>query len=176
MPLLRAYAPFVIDELDQSWVRMMAAAGDRATLEGRSDVAEYLRLKATNDAIRATGVKWLIDAFIEVAFTANTRFEIGRIDGHTFAHGASTMSGTRLDIRHGVRCLSVEGGWTRLPGDGIMRGATLARANILHFGRRRNDAALRLVEGTDLPEWITDDACVFRVDEVRRHIALLLND
>jgi hypothetical protein len=155
---------------------MLAAAGERATLEGRSDVAEYLRLKATNDAIRATGVKWLIDAFIEVAFTRNPSFEIERLDGHTFPYGASTMSGTRLDIRHGVRCLTVEGGWTRLPADGVMRGAALARANILHFGRRRNDASLRLVAGTDLPEWITDDGGVFRVDGVRRHISLLQND
>ena len=176
LPHLRAYAPFVIDELDESWVRMVAAAGERATLEGRSDVAEYLRLKASNDAIRATGVKWLIDAFIEVAFTTDSLFEIGRIDGHTFAYGASTMGGTRLDIRHGVRCLSVEGGWTRLPGDGIMRGAALARANILHFGRKRNDASLRLVAGTDLPEWITDDGSIFRVEEVHRHISLLLMD
>ena len=176
MPHLRAYAPFVIDELDESWVRMVAAAGERATLEGRSDVAEYLRLKASNDAIRATGVKWLIDAFIEVAFTTDSLFEIGRIDGHTFAYGASTMGGTRLDIRHGVRCLTIEAGWTRLPADGIMRDAALARANIIHFGRPRNTMSLRLVHGADLPEWVIEEGTVFRIDQVEHHISLLITD
>jgi len=164
-------------ELDESWFQMLAAAGERAKIQGRSDVAEYLNLKATNDAIRSTGVKWLIDAFINTAFStgASGSLKIERIDGHTFTHGTSKMSGTRLDIRHGVRCLSVEAGWTRLPGDGIMRGSALARANVLHFGRARDNSSLRLTRGEELPQWITDEGGAFRLTEVEHQIYLLLH-
>src|SRR3954469_16929741 len=112
-----------MDELDESWVRMLAAAGEKAALQGRSDVAEYLRLKATNDAVRAAGVKWLLDAFITTAFDLNASLQIEREEGHTFTHGSSTMAGTRLVIRYGVRCLEIEAGWTRTPSHGIMREA-----------------------------------------------------
>jgi len=167
-----------MDELDESWVRMLAAAGEKAALQGRSDVAEYLRLKATNDAIRSAGVKWLLDAFIEAAFGhhASAALKVDRVDGHSFTHGASNMTGTRLDIRHGVRCLTIEAGWTRLPADGIMRDAALARANIIHFGRPRNTMSLRLVHGADLPEWVIEEGTVFRIDQVEHHISLLITD
>jgi len=166
-----------MDELDESWVRMLAAAGEKAALQGRSDVAEYLRLKATNDAIRAAGVEWLIDAFIETAFGhhESAAMKIHRVDGHSFTHGASNMTGTRLEIHHGVRSLTIEAGWTRLPGDGIMRAGALARANIIHFGRARNNMSLRLVHGGDLPEWVIDEGTFFRLGEVQDHISLLIN-
>ncbi len=85
-----------MDELEASWAEMLIAASDRAALGGRDDVAEYLRLKATNDAIRAAGVKWLLDAFIEQAFESErspASFQIERQEGHSFAHGASTHGG-----------------------------------------------------------------------------------
>ena len=130
--------PSVMDELEESWAVMLMAASERAAMQGRADVAEYLRLKATNDAIRAAGVKWLLDAFIEIAFEQNqSAIKVERKEGHSFAHGASTMAGSQLTIRYGVRCLEIEAGWARTPSHGIMREAALARANVLHFGRGR---------------------------------------
>lgn len=166
-----------MDELEASWAEMLVAASERAALHGREDVAEYLRLKATNDAIRAAGVKWLLDAFIETAFEHHgSAIKIDTEEGHAFAHGASTMAGTRLTIRYGVRCLEVEAGWTRVPGHGIMREAALARANVLHFGRSGENDGLKLVQGIVLPEWRTSDGHVFVLEDARRHVRRLLED
>ena len=50
-------------ELDRVWSKMLEDAGTRSS----GDVAEYLRLKASNDAIRTAGVGWLFDTMIETA-------------------------------------------------------------------------------------------------------------
>ena len=168
--------PDGMDELDESWGRMLIAASERAELSGRSDIAEYLRLKATNDAIRSAGVTWLLEAFIATAFELNDSLKIERQEGHTFAHGNSTMAGTRLTIRHGVRCIEIEAGWTRTPSHGIMREAALARANILHFGRSRENEGLKLVNGGDLPEWVLSSGGTFVLDDARRHVVRLLTE
>jgi len=165
-----------MDELDESWAQMLIAASERAELSGRSDVAEYLRLKATNDAVRAAGVKWLLDVFISTAFDQNPSLNIEREEGHTFQHGNSTMAGTRLTIRYGVRCLDIEAGWTRAPSHGIMREAALARANILHFGHTKDNEGLKLVHGKDLPEWVTSSGGIFLLADAGRHVARLLSD
>jgi hypothetical protein len=165
-----------MDELDASWAEMLIAASQRAALQGRGDVAEYLRLKATNDAIRTAGVKWLLDAFIATAFEQDPSLQIEREEGHAFAHGASTMAGTRLVIRYGVRCLEIEAGWTRTPPHGIMREAALARANILHFGRRRDNENLKLIQTAELPDWTRADGLVFLLADAQRHVRRLLED
>ncbi|MFL6374122.1 MAG: hypothetical protein ACJ73D_05590 [Pyrinomonadaceae bacterium] len=166
-----------MDELDASWAEMLIAASVRASLEGRADVAEYLRLKATNDAIRAAGVKWLLDAFVEAAFDQkHPLINVEREEGYAFPQGASTMAGTRLTIRYGLRCLDVEAGWARLPAHGIMREAALARANILHFGRSRENQNLKLIPGPDLPQWITQDGEIFLLENARQHIQRLITD
>lgn len=166
-----------MDELDDAWAKMLVAAGERAALAGREDVAEYLRLKATNDAIRSAAVKWLLDTFIAAAFEPQRpSLKIERNEGHTFAHGASTMAGTELTIRYGVRCLDIEAGWARAPSHGIMREAALARANILHFGRNRENESLKLVRGEDLPEWLAPSGAKFLLQDARRHIHTLVED
>ena len=170
------YARRGMEELDDAWAQMLAAAGERAALAGREDVAEYLRLKATNDAIRRTGVKWLLDAFVTAAFEHDQHLDVVREEGHSFAHGTSTMAGTRLTMRYGVRCLDVEAGWARVPSHGIMREAAFARANVLHFGRSRENESLKLVQGTDLPEWLLLSGSKFLLEDARRHVLRLLED
>src|SRR4051812_20129910 len=165
-----------MDELDASWAQMLIDASERASVQGREDVAEYLRLKATNDAIRAAGVKWLLDAFITTAFDQRPSLQIEREEGHTFTHGSSTMAGTRLVIRYGVGRPGIKAGWTRTPSHGIMREAALARANILHFGRSRDNESLKLVHGADLPEWRTGDGGIFLLEAARSHVLRLLAD
>jgi len=57
-----------------------------------------------------------------------------------------------------------------------MRGAALARANVLHFGQPRNNAALKLAQGEDLPQWVADGGGAFRLGDAKRHIEMLLRD
>ncbi|MEO7540211.1 MAG: hypothetical protein ABIV21_09290 [Pyrinomonadaceae bacterium] len=162
-------------ELDQIWAQMLARAQTGAVAAGRDHVAEYLRLKASNDAIRRTGVSWLLDTFIDIATSLRVPHVplIDREEPHSFSLGSSNMVGTRLNIRHGVRCLSVEAGWARSPSDGIMTGGSLAHACISHFGIPRENRELRLVHADTLPQWISDDGSVVITGDLQRHFELL---
>jgi hypothetical protein len=163
-------------ELDQVWSQMIGDAYADAVSAGRHDVAEYLRLKATNNAIRSAGVKWLFDAFIELAGKAVRRHSaltMEREEPHSFSQGNSTMVGSCLSIRHGVRCLTVEAGWTRTPRDGIMLGGALAAARVLHFGLPRHTEDFRLVHGDGLPVW-TSDAGPVSSETLERHFELFI--
>ena len=160
-------------ELDQVWSRMLDEATARAKHSGRTDVAEYLRLRATNDAIRTRGVGWLFDTFVEIANPSHG-ITIERDEPHNFARGSSNMVGSRIQVRHGVRCLSVEAGWARTPSDGIMRGGSLAFARITHFGMPKAGAELRLVHAETLPNWLTDDDSIIDSGELKRHFDLFI--
>lgn len=143
----------------------------------REYVAEYLRLKATNDAIRELGVRWLFDTVIEIAGPAmggDHPVTIEREDPHSFARGSSKMVGSCLFIRQGVRCLSVEAGWARIPSDGIMQKGALAFARFIHFGMPKQGAEIRLVHGTDLPQWLDDAAKPIDVSGLHRHFEIFL--
>jgi hypothetical protein len=166
-------------ELDQVWARMLDTAAEHAGKLGRDDIVEYLRLKATNDAIRAAGVTWLFDTIIGIGLDAQKRrphITIERIEPHRFNRGNSRMVGAKLEIRQGVRCLTVEAGWTRSPGDGVMRGQALAVGAIIHFGIARKNAELKLVRGDELPRWLGAKGLVIDSGELRRHFALFLDD
>src|SRR4051812_28331845 len=124
-------------ELDQLWSQMLEKAAANAVHSGNREIADYLHLKAANDAIRAVGVGWLIDTIIQIAGHAvrqHPAITIEREEPHNFARGNSNMVGSLVRVRHGVRCLTAEAGWTRTPGDGIMTGGALAFARITHFG------------------------------------------
>jgi hypothetical protein len=166
-------------DLDQVWSQMLADAGEKADEQGRQYVVEYLRLRATNDAIRSKGVVWLIEAFIEVATDAQREkpnLSIERVEPHTFSHGNSTMVGLELVVRHGVRCLSVEAGWARIPSHGIMRKGALAVANIAHFGLPKVGASIRLIHhDEDLPRWIDGEQSVINMAVVQRHLDILIS-
>ncbi|CAN5444892.1 hypothetical protein BH10ACI3_BH10ACI3_07510 [soil metagenome] len=164
-------------ELDQVWAQMLDDAVVKAGSSGRDHVAEYLRLKATNDAIRAAGVNWLFESVIEIAGHAvrdNHAVSIEREEPHNFARGSSNMVGSLLEIRQGVRCLTVEAGWARIPSDGIMHNGALAYARITHFGIPKAGAEIRLVHTESLPNWLTVDGLVIDSGELRRHFAIFL--
>jgi len=166
-------------ELDKIWSQMLAKATENAAASGRDDVADYLRLKATNDQIRERCVGWLLDTAIAIAADLQ-RDRIGltieRIDPHRFDLGHSQMAGTMLQIRLGVRCLSIEAGWARTPSDGFMRNRALACARISHFGFPRSNAELSLVHHDSLPKWITEDGTQVDSAELQRHFDLFLSD
>ncbi len=164
-------------ELDEIWSQMLASAAANAKEAGRSDVVDFLRLKASNDAIRTTGVRWLFDTVIEIAANANrgrTSLTIERDEPHNFTHGNSNLVGTRVMVRNGVRCLSVEAGWTRTPSDGIMRGGALAFARVSHFGMPKMTTELKLVSEEPAPRWRNAETSD-QVDsaELMRHIEIL---
>ena len=173
-----------LSELEAEWARRLAEAERRAHASGRGDVAEYLALRALNDMARNTGIEWLLATFTAHAgeanrTTAGAAIELKHTDPHRFRVGASTMVGRRLTLGAGVRVLTVEAGWPRTPGDGIVRGGGLAAARVSHFGDRRADDELLLVQSPgDAPRWFVLDAVGTRspLEEARvqLHVAKLL--
>ena len=166
-----------MNELDHIWSKMLADASQNASNTGRQHVVEYLRLRATNDAIRMAGVSWLFDTFIELAGQAvrkHAAITIEREEPHSFKHGSSTMVGSLVRVRQGVRCLTVEAGWARTPSDGIMRNGALAFARITHFGMPKAGTAIRFVHGDDLPQWLDPNDVAVDASMLSSHFETLL--
>jgi hypothetical protein len=168
-----------MNELDEIWSQMLEKAIAGSENAGRGDVAAYLRLKATNDAIRQRSVKWLFDSLIEIAAEADpnfAHFKMERVEPHNFSFRGANMAGSKLNIRQGVRCLTVEAGWTRTPSDGFMRGGALAHARITHFGIPKENTDLLLIRGNSLPEWYEaekpKDSDPFGLAGLRRHFTV----
>jgi len=148
-------------ELDEAWESALAEAKRRAHATGRADIAEYLNLRARNDLLRRTGIDWLLKSLTTLAGQANRRgagIQIEQQEAHRFRVGSTTMVGTRVTLRNGVRALTVESGWPRAPRDGFIRGGGLACANIKHFGRPRANAELTLMRTTTgAPKWMASE-------------------
>lgn len=164
-------------ELDQVWSQMLVDAGRKASEVGRNDVAEYLRLKASNDAIRAAGVGWLLDAVIEVAgreMRDRPGLAIEREEPHSFSRGNSRMVGTLLRVRYGVRCMTVEAGWVRTPSDGIMRQKALAAGRISHFGRSKDDVELMFLHVDSIPQWVDQNGSLVSLYAIGKHFEKLV--
>jgi hypothetical protein len=179
-----------LSELEAEWARRLAEAEAHARNVGRSDVADYLALRALNDVARNVGIEWLLATFTAHAGEANRDATnpgvlITHADAHRFRVGNSHMVGRRLTLTSGVRVLSVEAGWPRTPRDGIVRGGGLATARISHFGKPREDDELLLVQNAEgdaqsSPRWFILDAngarhAAFAEARVRQHIAKLLH-
>ena len=170
-----------MNELGEMWSEMLAAAIEQARVSGRADVADYLSLKASNDLLRTAGVRWLFESFIEAAGEANRHvpaLAIEREDPHNFEHRGANHVGAMLRLRHGVRCLTVEAGWTRTPADGFMRGGALARAHVRHFGMPKAATDLILLKREESPVWtVTSEeklAGEFTAEAVRDHLKALI--
>lgn len=169
-----------MSELDEEWARAMAEAENRARAAGRGDIAEYLRLRASNDLARKAGSDWLFVTFTNIAGEANrtgASVQIERVDAHRFRMGNTTMVGLLLTLRQGVRSLMIEAGWPRAPADGFIRGGGLAGARIRHFGNAKADEELLLVRSPehDAPQWLvlekTGTRSLFLEESARRHVA-----
>lgn len=159
---------------------MLSAAAEKARSTGRSDVAEYLSLKASNDTIRRLSVDWLFDTFLSrVSENGHpaVAVKIEKAEPHSFHYRGANIVGTAVWLRKGVRCLTVEAGWTRTPADGFMRGGGLAFARLRHFGLPRAGADLILTRADDIPVWRFLDsegmAGEFNSDDAGRHVVLL---
>ncbi|MCY7377258.1 MAG: hypothetical protein LH472_14955 [Pyrinomonadaceae bacterium] len=149
-----------MNELDEVWSQKLSDALIQAQTAGRGDVADYLALRASNDALRQTSVKWLFDSLLEIAAFANRNggsIALETENSHRFAFGNSTLVGALARLRQGVRCLTIEAGWTRTPADGFMRGGALAIGRLSHFGISKHDVELFLVLENDSPGWFASD-------------------
>lgn len=171
-----------MNELDEIWSRTLAAALAEAETAGRSDVAEYLLLKTANDAVRRAAVEWLFDSTLAVAAEANRQNAALAVESespHSFAHGNSNIVGSLLRLRRGVRCLTVEAGWTRRASDGFMRGGALALARVSHFGMSAENQELLLVRDGDAVNWFSFDAenrrFPFDSRNIQRHFQTFLD-
>ena len=166
-------------ELDEVWSKMIARALEAARASGGGDLVDYLTLRAANDILREAGVKWLFDSFIDLAAGHSRRsasVELERIDPFSFKLGSSNIVGSALELRQGVRVLSIAAGWTRTPRDGVMRGGALAAARIVHFGMPKATEYLYLVKSAEAPQWARAadlrPASPFAGDDLKRHFDL----
>ena len=172
-----------MDELDEVWTQRINAAITQAQRDGRGDVADYLTLKASNDAIRITGINWLFDALLEIASGSN-RNGAGIISEkehpHRFAFRNAQLAGSLLRFRQGLRCLTLEAGWTRTPTDGFMRGGALAGAKITHFGIAKHNTDLLLIGSDGLLNWFSinkdGEKSIFDSHQLNTHFQIFTGD
>jgi hypothetical protein len=158
-----------MNELNDIWEQMLSNAIENAEFSGKNDVAEYLKLKATNDAIRAESSKWLIETTLEIAdkfLKKGVNINIENENPYRFEINKANIVGSLLRLQYGLRCMSFEIGWTRTPSDGFMRGNALAFAKISHFGMAKKNAELHLAKLDDVPQWF------LVVDETREVLLL----
>ena len=149
-----------MNELEKVWMQKLDEARAKAETAGRADIAEYLTLRATNDMLRQTSVNWLFESLLEIAAKANrdgANVAVETEAEHRFQFGNSSLSGARARLSYGVRCLTVEAGWTRAPADGFMRGGALALGRLSHFGISKHNVELFLVLQNNAPSWFSSD-------------------
>jgi hypothetical protein len=173
----------VTNELDEIWSAKLSNVIENARASGRDDLADYLTLKAANDSIRKAGAERLFQSFIDVALSSENvekNIQVERESPHTFVHRNATMKGALLRITRGVRCLTVESGWTRAPSDGFMRLGGLAFARITHFGMPERNTELVLKPNDESSLWITvklnELTDSFESPDAARHLAIFLDD
>jgi hypothetical protein len=168
-----------MSELDEAWALALSEAEHRARLAGRSDIADYLSLKNSNDLLRKAGVDWLLAEFTTLAADANragASIQMSRQEEHRFKIGASTMVGHLITFTNGVRTLYVEAGWPRVPRDGFVRGGGLACANIRHLGLKTASEELLLTKSPKgTPVWKSLKHPSIHESHMKRHIAILLD-
>lgn len=178
-----------MSDFEKEWSQRLAQAEQSARRAGRADVVAYLNLRADNDGARAAGIEWLLATFTSFAGEMNRQngasVQLEHHDSHRFRVGNSTMVGTQLTLRNGIRHLSVAAGWPRMPADGIVRGGGLALARINHFGHRQADEEMLLLRDktTGAPQWFiikthhNNAAQQYRQlheQDIRGHLARLL--
>jgi hypothetical protein len=168
-----------VAEISQFWSEIMAGRPGPAG----HVVSDFIALKASNDQIREQAVEWLISSFVELAAHANRHnvpIETESKKPHDFAAYGANMVGVKTSFRLGLRCLTVEAGWTRLPSDGFMRGGALVIAHIRHFGRKEHAADLALLKNGERSQWFEIDsdktARPLEIEHLVRHMSILIGD
>ena len=172
-----------MSELDEFWSNQLTDATEQARSTGRGDVADFLSLKAENDAVRCAAIESLFDSIIAAAMSdeyRNKNILIEREAPHNFLHRNANLVGSLLRLRQGVRCMTVEAGWTRTPSDGFMRLQALAFARISHFGIQEANTGARASTHERDRQWKVvrreTVGSVFTERDLNAHIAVLIGD
>ncbi|QYO66608.1 hypothetical protein [Leptolyngbya sp. 7M] len=139
-------------DLERFWSLQIEKARLQAIAEGRTDVADYLELRMRNDSIRDLAIDILAKKMIAISVRC-VGVDIERVDPHKFDLFRASLTGVLFNFRQGVRCLSLEAGWTRTPNDGFMRGGALAFGRIRHFGIPNAGVELGLIKAQAEPIW-----------------------
>ena len=153
-----------MNELEENWADFVREANSRSA--GNSGIADYLRLRETNDVARRIGIEWLLGAFLQVAAEANRRgigIAVEKKDAHSFPVGTATMQGSLVRLNLGIRSVTIEAGSPRSPQDGFVRAGGLACARISHFGLAKSNEDLLLIRNDQsAPVWFTVQENNFR--------------
>lgn len=172
-----------MNELDDIWSEKLSDTIEQVRGSGRGDLADFLELKAANDAMRQTEIENLFKLLIDRALSfenIDKNIQVERESPHSFVHRNATMSGYLLRLSRGVRCLTVEAGWTRRPGDGFMRFGALVFARITHFGLPEKNVELILKPNDGNNLWhivrFGSPAEAIERDGVERHVDILIDD
>jgi hypothetical protein len=172
-----------MNELDEIWSAKLSNAIENARTSGRGDLADYLSLKAANDAIRQSEIDMLFQHFIELALSAENvekNIRVEREAPHSFVHRNANMKGSLLRLTRGVRCLTLEAGWTKAPSDGFMRLGALAFARITHFGMPEKNVELVLKPNDGSNLWfvvkLDKAADAFDLSLIERQLQVFLDD
>jgi len=170
-----------MDELDEVWEHLIAEAARQPQEIAQAGLAEFIAVKTANDQIREMHMRRLLDTIRRAAEHANlknARITIENTDSHIFKLDRMQLRGSLLKLRQGIRCLTIEAGWTRTPADGFMRGNALAVAQISHFGIARENAELHLLKFEDHYQWFTVGKnslrTSFEVEDLIRHLQIFL--
>ena len=170
-----------MNELDEFWSEKLSAAIENARDTGRGELADYLELKAANDAVRQTGVEQFLGTMIDIATRpehAAKTISIERESPHSFRHRDANMVGSVLRLSYGVRCMTVEAGWTRTPTDGFMRLGAFAFARITHLGIPRANGEFILKGDGKTAAWavVRDDRAdtSFDMDQLNEHFLVFI--
>lgn len=148
----------IMSELNEVWEQDLNTVIKLAEEANRLDIADYLSLRVSNDKIRTESIKWLFDTVDEIVSAFNehgAKISFEQKEKHRFKFGNTNLSGSLLKLQQGIRCLTVEAGWTQVPSDGFMRGGALACANITHFGFGKMDEELVLLKFEDKVQWFS---------------------
>ncbi|MEZ5307460.1 MAG: hypothetical protein R2684_09975 [Pyrinomonadaceae bacterium] len=138
--------------------RDISSAIEHAKSVGRFDLSDYLSLRSSNDAIRESARKWLFDSVLEIVFAFNNHGASIKIDQkakHRIRYSGGWLSGELLELRQGLRCLTIEAGWTQSLEDGFMRGGALAFARLNHFGHSKQNEELVLLTFEGNHQWFS---------------------
>ena len=167
--------------LNDVWEELIAEAAKNPSAAGGEGFAEFLAVKTANDQVRETSVRWLLDTMRQAAEHANRKgagITIEAAEQHRFSLDKMHLAGELLRFRQGIRCLTIEAGWTRTPADGFMRGNALAVARITHFGIARANAELHLLRHEDRPQWFTVTniglRVSFEIQDLIKHFQIFL--
>ena len=90
-----------MSELEEAWAVGLAEAEASARAAGRTDIADYLALRSSNDLIRKIAGDWLLTMFTTAAGEANragAAIQISTNAAHRFKVGNASMVGTRLSL------------------------------------------------------------------------------